>query len=494
VRNVDRETLFHSLFTFIEKHPDKVALRAGSSSLTYAAFGARIFSAAAALRSCGVRPGDRVLLSVPNGIPLPLLYFAIHALGAVVVPVAPDMPEEGLTSLAIAAEVHLAITERRPAGITCPVEAPSRLTIATERPDGIDPVCGSTEIADILFTTGTTGKKKGVVLTHANALAAARNMTAFIGTHADDVEIVPLPLSHSFGLGRLRSLALTGHTLMLETGVGNGALVIKRLLDSRATGLAMVPAGFEILRQITGDALGGAASHLRYIEIGSAPMKQETRAWLMRLLPHTRICHHYGLTEASRAAFTEYHADVGKSGTAGRAAPNVTIAICGEAGNPLAHGEPGEVVVRGEMVMREYWKDPDLSHNAFCSLGFRTGDIGYLDRDGYLFLLGRLSDVINVGGRKVIPDEIEELLSEMAGILDAGCVAEPDPLLGESVKAFIVTDRPLGRADVVAFLRTKVEEYKIPQAIERIERIPRTGSGKIQRHLLRAAKEAPVGS
>ena len=225
----------------------------------------------------------------------------------------------------------------------------------------------------------------------------------------------------------------------------------------------MVPAGFDILRRVTGDALGQAREHLRYIEIGSAPIRPDTRGWLTELLPRTRICHHYGLTEASRAAFTEYHSDAHTAGTAGRAAPNVEIIICDETGKRLPAGETGEVVVRGGMVMREYWRQPDLTQQAFCAEGLKTGDVGYMDADGYLFLLGRRDDMINVGGRKVAPDEIEELLCQLGGVRDAGCVGTPDELLGECVKAYVVADREITRAEVVAFLRPRVEECKIPQ-------------------------------
>src|SRR5208337_533943 len=159
-------------------------------------------------------------------------------------------------------------------------------------------------------------------------------------------------------------------------GVGTGALVVKRILETRATGLALVPAGFDIIRRMTGEALGQARGHLRYIEIGSAAMKPETRRWLMELLPHTRICHHYGLTEASRAAFIEYHGDAHKLGSVGKAAPNVEILICNEQGNRLPTGETGEVVVRGRMVMKAYWNQPELTRQTFCNEGLKTGDIG----------------------------------------------------------------------------------------------------------------------
>ena len=423
-----------------------------------------------------------------NTVAIAVLYFAVHTIGAVAAPVAPDTPEGVLAALASDAEARLAVVEKVVSGMPCPVVSPKTVT-ATTGGNGIEPLCVPDSIADMLYTTGTTGRKKGVVLTQANVLAAARNITEFVGSGPEDVEVVPLPLSHSFGLGRLRCMAVAGNTLILERSVGTGATVVKQILDRRATGLAMVPAGFDIVRRMTGDALGRAREHLRYIEIGSAPMRPETRLWLTELLPNTRICHHYGLTEASRAVFTEYHRDAHKSGTAGRPAPHVEMTICDESGSRLPVGESGEVVVRGGMVMKEYWKQPELTEKAFCAEGLKTGDIGYVDADGYLFLLGRRSDLINVGGRKVAPDEIEDLLRQFDGIKDVGCVGEPDELLGERVKAYLVADREIRCSEVVAFLRTRVEEFKIPQVVERIEIIPRTNSGKIQRQLLRSTKE-----
>jgi long-chain acyl-CoA synthetase len=484
------ENLLTHLLTIAGSHPDRIALRCGSEAVRYGEFRTRILTTATRFRALGVEEGDRVLICGGNTLAIPVLYFAVHALGAVAAPVPPDAPESVLAALAADAAVRLAVVEKPVKNMPCTVVSPAAVTASTAGDQEVEPVYRRDAIADLLYTTGTTGRKKGVVLTQANILAAARNITEFVGNGPEDVEVVPLPLSHSFGLGRLRCLALTGHTLVLEPGVGTGATVVKRILDTRATGLALVPAGFDILRRMTRDALGQAREHLRYIEIGSAPMKPETRQWLTELLPRTRICHHYGLTEASRAAFTEYHGDAHKPGTAGRAAPNVEIVICNEKGRPLPVGETGEVVVRGGMVMQEYWNQPELTRQTLCSEGLKTGDIGYVDADGYLFLLGRHNDLINVGGRKVAPDEIEDLLCQLDGVKDAGCVAEPDELLGECVKAYLVADREIRRAEVVAFMRSRVEECKIPQVIERIERIPRTSSGKIQRQILRDAKEA----
>jgi len=287
-------------------------------------------------------------------------------------------------------------------------------------------------------------------------------------------------------------MALNGNTLVIESNFSNPAAVLKRLVDLQATGLALVPSGFDILKRLTRDYLGEAKAHLRYVEIGSMPMRGDTKEWLMRMLPATRICHHYGLTEASRAAFTEYHADVGRPGTAGRPTPNVEITIRDEAGAVLPALTEGEIVVRGGMVMREYWGRPDLTRKVLSDAGMHTGDYGYLDADGYLYLLGRKDDIINVGGLKLIPDEVEEHIRRFHGVKDAACIGVPDPLglSGQCIKAFIVADRPVSAPHLTAWLRERLEEYKIPRIIESCTTIPKTGSGKVQRHKLRELEGA----
>ena len=176
---------------------------------------------------------------------------------------------------------------------------------------------------------------------------------------------------------------------------------------------------------MTQDRLADARDHLRYVEIGSAPMPIETKLKLMELLPRTRICHHYGLTEASRAAFIEYHRERHKLATIGRPAPNVEIAVHDDQDRPLPTGRQGELVVRGGMVMKEYWKQPELTRQVLRGGWLRTGDHGFQDADGYLYLLGRDSDCVNVAGLKVNPEEIEQHLNAHTGHCRIGVLSPP---------------------------------------------------------------------
>lgn len=476
-----------SLLEHVRTAPKQPAFLAGERVVSFGEFGGWIAAIAKRLRARGLRAGDRALLVGANSVPWAAAYFALHAVGAVAVPVDPASPIEKTRWLAQDCEAATAVVTGEPLPLPLPMENVRDIDATAESPFLTEPVCRPHDVADLLYTSGTTGRKKGVLLTHANLASAAANVNAFVQSRPADVEVVPIPLSHSFGLGRLRCMAQTGNTLALEAGLWNAARLLKRVLDLRANGLALVPAGFDLLLRMTQDRLGDAKSHLRYIEIGSAAMRPENKQKLMRLLPATRICHHYGLTEASRAAFCEYHADRDHLDAIGRASPNVEIAVRDAEGKELAAGERGELTVRGGMVMREYWKQPELTAKTLRDNWLFTGDLGYRDSAGRLYLVGRKSDLINVGGLKVSPEEVEEALREHPQVVDAACIGEPDPngITGECVKAFIVSGEPVSTTELVAWLRHRVEEYKIPRLWSRTGALPKTPSGKIQRHLLR---------
>ena len=475
------QPLVITLLTHADLQPDRPAFLTEAEPVSYGRFARMVRTAAGRIHASGLGRSDRVLLCGRNSPELAAAYFAVHAAGCVAVWVGADVPPPMLAAILADSEARLALHSR---DITLPMPSADLNGFCTAEPGGLQtPRCGPDDAADLLYTTGTTGREKGVLLTHANIAHAAANMCEFIRTVPDDRELVPIPLSHSFGLGRLRSMALVGHTLALEPGMRNPAKTLRRLLDLRATGLAMVPAGFELMLRATQDHLVDARGHLRYIEIGSAAMRPESRLRLMDLLPETRICHHYGLTEASRAAFIEYHAERAKLGSIGRPSPNVEIAVLDEQGRGLPPGEPGELAVRGRMVMKQYWRQPELTAQVLRDGWLRTGDRGHCDVDGYLYLAGRQNLVVNVGGMKVCPEEVEEQLNSHPAVVESVClgVFDPQAITGQCLQASIVTRRPVSDEQLVEWLRGRVEEYKIPRLWRRVERIARTASGKVQR-------------
>ena len=213
------------------------------------------------------------------------------------------------------------------------------------------------------------------------------------------------------------------------------------------------------------------------------PIDEKKR--LMSLLPETKICMHYGLTEASRSAFISFSEEQSHLDTAGKASPNCEIGIFSEDGINVETGIEGEVCVKGRHVCIDYWNNHEEYERDFYEGFFRTGDWGFLDEDGYLHLKSRRKEMINVGGKKVSPMEVEEALMTIEGIIEAACVGMPDPVMGEVVRACVVSESEIDEQKIKNILTPKLENYKIPVRIERIDTIPRTSSGKIQRLMLK---------
>ena len=190
----------------------------------------------------------------------------------------------------------------------------------------------------------------------------------------------------------------------------------------------------------------------------------------MELLPDTRICHHYGLTEASRAAFLEYHADCDHLRRSAGPAPMWKWPSATKKGRDVPNGQQGQIAVRGGMVMREYWKQPELTRQVLRDGWLYTGDRGWRDADGYYHLSGRQSDVVNIGGRKVSPEEVEDILNVHPAVVESACAGIPDPqgITGECLKAFVVLRSDVRDEQLIDWLRQRLEEYKIPRVWQRV--------------------------
>lgn len=466
------------IFRHAQVFPQKTAIIAGTAEVSYAQLWQKIEEASSYFCSCGLKRGDRVVLSASKSIEFIYSYFGAHLAGLICVPVDPETNAVRLERIVDCAKPSLIVGELHH-GENYDVKAFAE--IHWEK--GLDTVFPkSTDYADILFTTGTTGMPKGVVLSYSNLLAAAENINTFIGNSSDDVELLALPVSHSFGLGRLRCVMLKGGTLVL---LGNFASMKKffgEMERCKATGFGMVPAGWAYLRKMSGDRIGSYARQLKHIEIGSAFMPLEEKETLMSLLPDTRICMHYGLTEASRSAFISFHDEAAHLMTAGRPSPNTEIAVFNESGERLGPEEDGEICVKGHHVCSGYWGlSEEEFRKDFNGEFFKTGDWGHLDREGYLHLVSRKKEIINVGGKKVSPIEVEETLNAISGIEESACIGVADAVLGEVVKAFCVCSREVDFEEVKKSLSDKIETYKIPVYYEVIDHLPKTSSGKLQR-------------
>ena len=475
------KTIEEQIFDLVQNIPDKVALISGDTEITYSQLWDYCLCAAEKLKQdYHLKKGDRVILSAAGNIEFVYAYFGVHIAGGICVPIDPDTNqtrfeyiEKSTTPVCVMGLLHNVKKETIP--FTDVVNGTSKATYIVPE---------QSQVADILFTTGTTGAPKGVALSYNSLSAAARNINAFIGNSSSDAALLALPVSHSFGLGRLRCSLSKGATVVMLGTFANVKKFFKEMARCQVTMFAMVPASWGFIKKMSGKYIGKFADQLKFIEIGSSFMPVEDKELLMSLLPKTRICMHYGSTEASRSAFMEFHTYKDNLLSIGKASPNVEIKIFTSQGTPAALGEEGEVCVKGEHVTCSYWNEtPERFASDFYDGYFRTGDCGTMDAEGNIYLKSRIKEMINVGGKKVSPMEVEDILNTIPGIKESACIGIPDPgiVLGEVVKAFIVADDNLSDEEIMQQLRPQLEVYKLPVEIERINAIPKTGSGKIQR-------------
>jgi len=461
--------------------PDKAAVIVNDVAVTYLQLLSNIRKTAALLRTMGVVPGTRIMLSARKDVEYVYVYFAAHLLGAANVVVDAEASVERLRFIESKVNPLWCIGYVSPSVQSVLL---SDLRIS-EQPELAEVSAGlfQDDTAEIMFTTGTTGSPKGVCLSHFNIYSSASNINEFIGNGPDEVEVLGLPICHSFGLGRLRCNIIKGATIVLLGNFANVRAFFAALEKYHATGFGMVPAVWAYIRKISGTRIAKYAPQIKYIEIGSAAMPHASKEELCKLFPTTRICHHYGLTEASRSTFMEYHSSPDLNTIGKEVCDKVSVKIMDEQGREVPTGEPGEMCVKGNMVLRSYLL-PEDNANAFFGDYFRTGDSGRRDANGNLYLVSRLREMINVGGKKVSPIEVEEAVMSMGGIEDCAAIGIPDPkgIMGEVVKLYVQQPNCAHTLEeIVAFISDKLPPYALPVAYEWIETVPKTASGKKQR-------------
>ncbi len=466
-------SILDCIFEHSEKFPEKKALIEGNKYLCYRELKSHIISRANYFSSLGIKNNDKILLIADISIEFVLNYFATHLLGAAAVPIDKDSNDYNINNYKKILKTNYLFKGR-----------PHQLNEEIEKKYQIDIKHNS--VADILFTSGTTNEPKGVMLTQSNIYTAANHTNAFVKNSYLDNELICMPFSHSFGLTRLRCSMLAGSTCILVDGLSRPKTFFQALDSENITGFGIVPAGWAFLREIAKSKIKKYRDQLKYIELGSSPMTLDAKLDLISCLPNTHVCMHYGSTEASRSCFLDFKKDFEFLDSVGRPSLNVNISILSKEGKCVKENEQGEVSVKGGMVSPGYINIPKVQHKNKKSY-HRMGDIGYLNHQGYLYLVGRSSDIINIGGKKVAPQEVEILLKDVDGIIDCACIGVSNKVSGESLKALIVVrnNYTINYPSIKKFLMSRLEPYKVPTAYEIVDNIPYSYSGKIIRKELK---------
>jgi long-chain acyl-CoA synthetase len=354
------------------------------------------------------------------------------------------------------------------------------------------------DLAALIYTSGTSGRPKGVMLTHLNIYSASKSVMSYLQNSSNDIILSNLRLSYSYGLYQALTGFLAGATVVLERSNAPAHLLLKQIESERVTAFPIVPTTAALLLQH--DLEEFDLTSLRYISCAGATLPRSHIRALRKKLPHAKLFVMYGQTECKRVSYLPPEQLDIRPDSVGIPIPNEEVFIVDEAGRPVDTGAVGELVVRGSHVMRGYWGLPEESKRVLRPgpvPGERllyTGDLFRMDNGGYLYFVGRKDDMIKTRGERVSPKEIEDALYGIEGILEAAVVGVPDEILGQSILAVVTLRREfsISAQEILRHCARHLEDYKVPQRVEFRNSLPKTDRGKIDHRTLKVQLESTL--
>ena len=493
------ELLTDQLRTMAAAYPDETAYRnlGDDTSITFAAWERRSNRLAHGLSRRGVGRGDRValLMRAEDILEWIVAYSAVHKLGAVAVPLNNRLSPPEVRGILEHAEPSAIVTSGTYGASVGPLvgSLPLLAVVATVGPPGIEgavaledlladedgsvqaPVDGD-DLADIMYTSGTTGRPKGVAVRHSQVARVPNGLPEWQGTSW----LTASPVFTFAGLGFIHNPMKAGMTVLYlpSFDAGRWLEIVER---DRPVSAFVVPAMAQLL--IHHRSFGSAdLGSLRLLVLGSAPLAPDTLLALQAALPRAAVLNSYGMTEGGHATFTmDPEAARTRPGAVGRATPPVEVRIVDDDGLALPTGEVGEVLTRNPAGHREYYNDAEATARQWEGGWLHTGDLGWLDADGYLYIVGRKKEMIVRGGMNVYADDVEAALQAHPSVIEAAVAGIPHDVLGEDVAAYVVLEPGSGTTvgDLVVFCGERLADYKVPRQIRVVAQLPRNAGGKV---------------
>lgn len=488
------QSIVEAVAMHAQETPEKFCLADGTEELTYREYWECIFGYAKYLKKLGVNKGDCVVVRNAQNVKTLIAGLAIQLLGAVFVPLEKDVADGRILEIAEFVDAKCCIATRS-LELFCPCEKMTEvLSFCDKDADYVTfPYPNQEDVAEILFTTGTTGVSKGIELLHKNVVAVAENVIDGVEMEKDNVELIPVPLSHSHGLRRYYANMLNGSSVVILGSIVFAQAVFGSIKKYGVTAIDMVPAALTGFLKLTGEELGEYKEQIRYVQLGSAAIPEGDKDILRNLLPKSRLYNFYGTTESGCSCIYNFQEKDGKKNCIGRPARHAEFVFMDEEGKSFeaTQDNPGFLACAGDMNMVGYYKADELNRETIKNGYIQTQDLAYLGNDGLIYMIGRHGDVIETGGNKVSPVEIEEVAIKYPGISDCACVPIDSPILGKEPKLFVVMEKEnvFNYDEIYQHLKEHLEAYKVPKVIEEIDKIPRTYNGKIQRKKLMERKE-----
>lgn len=496
------------------RFPAKTAIIGGASRPRYGELEQASGRLAHALAAGGIKRGERVVIFMDNCWEAVTAIFAVLKAGGVFVPVNPSTKADKLAYILNNCRSSCIVTQARIVSVAdaAAADAPSvRLTVVAGSKESAGgagrirfedairavpksplPFAGiETDLAMLVYTSGSTGFPKGVMMTHQNVVAAATSITTYLENTPDDIILNVLPISFDYGLYQVLMAMKMGATIVLEKSFAFPQAIFDTMKRERVTGLPLVPTMAAMILHMK-DLKGGDYPHLRYITNTAAALPPAHIARLSELFPQAKLYSMYGMTECKRCTYLPPAELKTRPGSVGIAIPGTEAYVVTETGARAKPGEAGELVIRGPHVMKGYWENPEATARALYEGPFPwekvlyTGDLFRTDDEGFLYFLGRKDDVFKSRGEKVAPKEVENVLYALAGVAEAAVIGVPDPVLGMAIKAVVALapGAKLTERDIIRHCATHLEDYMVPKIVAFRDALPKTESGKISRRMV----------
>lgn len=482
-------SLVEAIYNHSVENPDNKAVADSLLILTYKDFWDRIYDCAKKLRQIGLIKNQRVFVEAHPQVEYIVTYFAIQLLHCTAIPYSCKLSKDTIAHMANVSDAKFSISKK---GTVLPITNILYEDIRKEIPseEALDYSFPETDfLTDIFFTSGTTGKSKGVGLTTLSILGGAVNTINGCQKQQTDIELVTPPLYHSQAFSTIRALFVVGGCVVLNNTYFTIETLQNLLNKYHCNCLNTVPATLKLLVNDLGDNIKCVLKNLRYIEIGAAPLDKRTKIFLLNALPNTRLALNYGATEASRTVYNNLTSIDGPLDALGKIVENVECKIIDEDGKDLTKtGKPGRLIFKGDMVMKGYVKNNAETDKVLKNGWYYSSDLAYLSKlDGCVYILGRVDDVINIGGEKICPAEIEQSILTIPQIDNCCCVGVDDfmGILGQIPVVFYSSKSDISVVKLKQSLKDSLDRVKRPKIFIRLEKIPTNSILKNDRNALK---------
>ena len=498
------------------RYPERRALISENREMTYSSLIANIHALGDVCIVEGMKKGDRVLILLHDKIEFTIAAYAVMRVGGIAVPITERTSLETVRFITKDCSPFAVITSHTDLihypllrdKLSCHFlfidetvqSKPHSLSVysssdhieSNESANHIAKLMGLTESDDalILYTANIDGHLRGAVFTHKSLIRSSLAINSLTGISHTLCECIMLPVSQSMGFGRLRNVLFAGGTAVLfQDQVSPTEQLIRHMLELSCTGISATQQFLASIQEFCDETfVQQIGKQIHFVEFGTASITAEEKKHITETFPGAHIYLHYGLTEVPRSTYMNFQPDRRRNQTVGRPAPYADIFIVDETGNRLGKGQAGQIVIRGEHGFSGYWHH----HNGFSKpelpVPFNTGDIGFLDKEGFLCVLGRKDEIINMGGLKISPVEVEEKIREIYPDIEICVVGLPDPagIVGEIPVLCCIADngKKIISSELSSSLSNRLEKDKIPRIVYRVDRFPRINN-VIARHELR---------